>query len=91
MGFKSQESIVRPRLLWSNIPLTTIRRQRRQGHALEASMFGSLGFTELLIILAIIVFIFGTSRIPELGKGLGEGIKNFKKAIKGGEEDEKKG
>jgi sec-independent protein translocase protein TatA len=54
-------------------------------------MFGSLGFTELLIILAIIILIFGTSRIPELGKGLGEGIKNFKKAIKGSEEDEKKG
>ncbi len=54
-------------------------------------MFGNLGFTELLIILAIVVFIFGTSRIPELGKGLGEGIRNFKKSIKGGEEEEKKG
>jgi sec-independent protein translocase protein TatA len=53
-------------------------------------MFGSLGFTELLVILAIIILIFGTSRIPELGKGLGEGIKNFKKSIKG-DEDEKKG
>lgn len=53
-------------------------------------MFGNIGFTELLIVLAIVVFIFGTSRIPELGKGLGEGIKNFKKAIKGAEEEEKK-
>jgi sec-independent protein translocase protein TatA len=53
-------------------------------------MLGSIGFTELLVILLIVVFIFGTSRIPELGKGLGEGIKNFKKAIKGNEEEEKK-
>ena len=48
-------------------------------------MFG-FGFQELLLILLIIVLIFGTSRIPELGKGLGEGIKNFKKGLKGEEE-----
>ena len=55
-------------------------------------MFGSFGFPELVLILVIVILIFGTSRIPELGKGLGEGIKNFKKAIKsGGDEEEKKG
>jgi sec-independent protein translocase protein TatA len=48
-------------------------------------MFG-LGMPELLVILVIIVFIFGTSRIASLGKGLGEGIRNFKKGIK--DEDE---
>ena len=52
-------------------------------------MFGSLGFGEILVVLLILVFIFGTSRIPELGKGLGEGIKNFKRAVKGEEEDKK--
>lgn len=49
-------------------------------------MFGSLGFGEIMLILLILILIFGTRRIPELGKGLGEGIKNFKKAIKGDEE-----
>ena len=52
-------------------------------------MFGSLGFGEILLILLIVVLIFGTSRIPELGKGLGEGIRNFKKSVRG-DEDEKK-
>jgi sec-independent protein translocase protein TatA len=53
-------------------------------------MFGSLGMTEILLILFIVVLIFGTSRIPELGRGLGEGIKNFKKAVKGEEEQPQK-
>jgi len=50
---------------------------------------GSLGLPELLVILAIVILIFGTSRIPELGRGLGEGIRNFKKSLRG-PEDEKK-
>ena len=52
-------------------------------------MFGSLGFGEILVVLLILVFIFGPSRIPELGKGLGEGIRNFKKSVKGEEEEKK--
>lgn len=50
-------------------------------------MFGSLGMPELLVILAIVIFIFGVNKIPQLGKGLGEGIKNFKNAIKSGQEE----
>jgi sec-independent protein translocase protein TatA len=49
-------------------------------------MLGSLGFGEIVLILLIVILIFGTTRIPELGRGLGEGIKNFKKAIKGDDE-----
>jgi sec-independent protein translocase protein TatA len=53
-------------------------------------MFGLSG-TELLIILGIVIVIFGGSKIPQLGKGLGEGIRNFKSAIKSiGEEPEEK-
>ena len=43
-------------------------------------MFG-IGMSELLIILVIVMVIFGARRLPEIGSGLGEGIKNFKKAI----------
>ena len=51
-------------------------------------MFG-LGFSELLLILVIVVLIFGTSRIPELGRGLGEGIRNFRRGMKGEDEEKK--
>jgi sec-independent protein translocase protein TatA len=54
----------------------------------EELMFG-LGFGEILLILLIVVLIFGTSRIPELGRGLGEGIKNFKKSVRGDDDDKR--
>ncbi len=50
-------------------------------------MTGSFGLTELLIILLIVIVLFGGSKIPQLGKGLGEGIRNFKSAIKAIHED----
>lgn len=43
-----------------------------------------IGIPELLIILAIIIVIFGASRLPEIGRGIGKGIKNFKEATKEG-------
>jgi sec-independent protein translocase protein TatA len=46
-------------------------------------MFG-LRAQELVVILLIVVVIFGANKIPQLGKGIGEGIKNFKNAMKGG-------
>ena len=48
-------------------------------------MFG-LGIWELLIILGIVVLLFGATRLPELGAGLGKGIKNFKAGISGEDE-----
>jgi len=46
------------------------------------ALFGPIGTTELIIILVIVVLIFGVNKIPQLGKGLGEGIRNFKSSIK---------
>ncbi|HEX9700358.1 MAG TPA: twin-arginine translocase TatA/TatE family subunit [Acidobacteriota bacterium] len=46
-------------------------------------MLGSIGFTELLFIFFIVVILFGASRIPEIGRGLGSGIQNFKAAMRG--------
>jgi sec-independent protein translocase protein TatA len=44
-------------------------------------MGGKLGLPEILLILAIALLIFGPSKLADLGKGLGEGIKNFKSAV----------
>jgi sec-independent protein translocase protein TatA len=44
-----------------------------------------LGVPELLIIAVLVLFLFGGKKLPEMGKGIGEGIRNFKKSISGGE------
>ena len=46
-----------------------------------------LGMPELLVILFLVVLIFGASRLPELGRGIGKGIKNFKEATRDGVAD----
>jgi sec-independent protein translocase protein TatA len=46
-----------------------------------------LGMQELLIILAIVVLLFGGKKLPEVAKGLGEGIRNFKNALKSDDKD----
>lgn len=50
-------------------------------------MLGPIGWTEILVILLIVVIIFGAKRLPQLGRGMGEALKNFKGAVR---EDNKK-
>lgn len=52
-------------------------------------LFGPIGMPEMLIILAIVILIFGANRLPELGKGIGQGIKNFKSGMKQESTEEK--
>lgn len=51
-------------------------------------MFGTLGFWEILLIFAIGALVFGGKKLPQLGKGLGEGIMNFKNSLKKGSEED---
>jgi len=50
----------------------------------------NLGLPELLVILVIVVLIFGANRLPQLGKGVGSAIKNFKEGMKEGSTDDHK-
>jgi sec-independent protein translocase protein TatA len=53
-----------------------------QLHAIPLFL-GSIGVQELLLIFLIVLVIFGATKLPALGRGLGEGIRNFKRGIKG--------
>jgi len=50
------------------------------------ALFGTFGFQELLLILVLAVFLFGSRKIPEVARGLGEGIRGFRAALKGEDE-----
>ncbi len=47
---------------------------------------GGIGMPELLVVLVIVLVIFGAGKLPEIGKGLGRGIRNFRKATSGMDE-----
>jgi sec-independent protein translocase protein TatA len=49
---------------------------------------GRIGSSELLLIALLIVLLFGATRLPEIGRGLGLGIRRFKKAIREGDDDD---
>ena len=52
------------------------------------AFIGGVGIPELIIILVIILLLFGASRLPEIGRGLGKGIKNFKDSTRDGSKDD---
>ncbi len=52
-------------------------------------MLPNLGPTELILIFLIVLLIFGANRIPEIAKGLGRGIRDFKKGMSGLDEEDK--
>ena len=53
-------------------------------------MFRSIGPMELVVIVIVFLLLFGGKKLGELGKGLGDGIKQFKSAVKDEEKDDKK-
>jgi sec-independent protein translocase protein TatA len=55
-----------------------------------AGALGGLGFPEIVVIAVVALLLFGGKKVGDLGKGLGEGIRNFKVALKGDEETDKK-
>jgi sec-independent protein translocase protein TatA len=57
---------------------------------LEALAFAGLSTTELLIVVLVIVLLFGASKIPQLMRGMGQGINEFKKGLKEGSKEESK-
>jgi sec-independent protein translocase protein TatA len=86
-----------PRVRWPRISkrefarigkalLRALRRTPQEGY----KMPGKLGLPEILLILFIALLIFGPSKLADLGKGIGEGIKNFKSAVKDGEQGTEK-
>lgn len=52
-------------------------------------MFGNIGATEIIITVGVIALLFGAKRIPEIAKGIGKGIRDFKKEVKSIEQDVK--
>jgi sec-independent protein translocase protein TatA len=49
---------------------------------------GSVGLPEMVVILLIVILIFGAGRLPDIGRGIGKGIRNFKEAVRDGKDDQ---
>lgn len=54
-------------------------------------MFGRLGWMEVALIILVVVLIFGAGKLPQLGRAVGDSIREFKKSVKDDQQEEKKG
>jgi sec-independent protein translocase protein TatA len=79
----------KPRLRTGVRLFPRVRRESGKPRKEDFNM-GKLGLPEILLLLAIALLVFGPSKLADLGKGLGEGIKNFKSAVKDDPEDKDK-
>jgi sec-independent protein translocase protein TatA len=61
----------------------TAARRPQENDMVRLALFGPIGAWEIILILAIVVFLFGARRIPEIARGLGEGIRGFRSSLKG--------
>jgi sec-independent protein translocase protein TatA len=64
-------------------------RQPQENGMVPLALFGPIGAWEIVLILLIVVFLFGARRIPEIARGLGEGIRGFRSSLKGDGPDAK--
>jgi sec-independent protein translocase protein TatA len=56
-------------------------------HSILAGILGGLGTPEIILIALVVLLLFGGKKIPELMRGIGKGVKNFKEGVKGLEDD----
>ena len=54
---------------------------------MQDATLAMLGWPEVIAILGVVILVFGASRLPQIGKGLGEGIRNFRSGLRSGKED----
>ena len=71
-------------LVPGRVCITQVRRENETKR--REKMLGGIGLPELIVILVIVLIIFGAGKLPQIGEGLGKGIRNFRKATKDKEE-----
>jgi sec-independent protein translocase protein TatA len=91
-GPTRSRAIARTSFFWSNLSFRFAIPAYATLDAEGGRMLKSIGLPELLVILVVALLLFGGKKIPEVAKGLGEGIRNFKSSLKGEEDhpDDKK-